>query len=268
MDVLCIHSSALHWRDERLMVSSISNPRFGHCCLQHKIRVPNLDQLPNELQELYDGNELRSRSFRKYIREYNVANAFTSLGVIMDDRVIPGRGPSSFIIHRKLHHRIGALLPNQGQEVIYAQLYIYNSGTAFHTRQRRNLRLRRGNPLCELYRRAYEVLEDAVGEDENFNVSAYLYYSASTDHRRYNLSSTDEIAVILPGDGSKISSVRDIIVYLKVELGLMRISECHPAYLPLHYVLLFPTGQLGWSIPLKHWNMACNTWYSSGKGLT
>ncbi|KAF6138699.1 hypothetical protein GIB67_009893 [Kingdonia uniflora] len=33
----------------------------------------------------------------------------------MDDRVIPRREPSSFVIHRELHHRIGALLPNQGQ---------------------------------------------------------------------------------------------------------------------------------------------------------
>ncbi|KAF6169231.1 hypothetical protein GIB67_013661 [Kingdonia uniflora] len=186
----------------------------------------------------------------------------------MDDRVIPGRGPSSFVIHEELHHRIGAVLPNQGQEAMYAQLYIYNPGAALQTRQRRNPHLRRGNPFCELYRYAYEVLEDAAGEDENFNVPAYLHYSASTDHRRYNLPSTDEIAVILLGDGSKISSVRDIIVYLKAEQGLMRISKCHPVYLPLHYVLLFPTGQLGWSIHLKNWNVARNTWYFSGKGLT
>ncbi|KAF6152830.1 hypothetical protein GIB67_021003 [Kingdonia uniflora] len=64
---------------------------------------------------------------------------------------------------------------------------------------------------------------------------------ASTDHRRYNLPSTDEIVVILPGDGSKISSVRDINVYLKAEQDLMRISKCYLSYLPLHYVLLFPT---------------------------
>ncbi|KAF6158498.1 hypothetical protein GIB67_040012 [Kingdonia uniflora] len=163
---------------------------------------------------------------------------------------------------------------------MYAQLYIYNPSAALHTRQRINPHLRKdvlkiiedtllkSNPFCELFHRAYEVLEDAVGEDKIFNVPAYLHYSTSIDHRRYNLPSTDEIEVILPGDGSKISSVRDIIVYIKVEQSLMQISECHPAYLPLHYVLLFPTGQLGWSIHLKHWNVERNTWYSSGKGLT
>ncbi|KAF6164067.1 hypothetical protein GIB67_017651, partial [Kingdonia uniflora] len=65
----------------------------------------------------------------------------------------------------------------------------------------------RCNPFSELYRHAYEVLEDAAGDNDNFNVPAYLHYSVSTDHRRYNLPSTYEIAVILPGDGSKINSV-------------------------------------------------------------
>ncbi|KAF6167555.1 hypothetical protein GIB67_031756 [Kingdonia uniflora] len=103
----------------------------------------------------------------------------------MDDRVIPGRGPFSFAIYGELYHRIGALLPNQGHEVMYAQLYIYNPGTTLHTRQRGNPHLRRdvlkiiedtllqSNLFCDLYHRAYEVLEDAVGEDENFNVPAY-----------------------------------------------------------------------------------------------
>ncbi|KAF6136071.1 hypothetical protein GIB67_000475 [Kingdonia uniflora] len=58
----------------------------------------------------------------------------------MDDRVILGRGASSFVIHGELHHRIGTLLPNQGQEVMYAQLYICNPGVALPSRQRRNPR--------------------------------------------------------------------------------------------------------------------------------
>ncbi|KAF6148829.1 hypothetical protein GIB67_014200 [Kingdonia uniflora] len=100
----------------------------------------------------------------------------------MDDRVILGRTPSSIVSHEELRHRIGALLPNQGQKVMYVQLYIYNPCATLHSRQRRNPHLRRdvlkiiedillqSKPLCELYRRAYEVLEDAAGEDENFNV--------------------------------------------------------------------------------------------------
>ncbi|PIA36704.1 hypothetical protein AQUCO_03300131v1 [Aquilegia coerulea] len=49
------------------------------------------------------------------MREYNSANAFTSLGVQMDDRVLGGRGPRPFTIHGELHHRTGSLLPDQDQ---------------------------------------------------------------------------------------------------------------------------------------------------------
>ncbi|KAF6143455.1 hypothetical protein GIB67_029624 [Kingdonia uniflora] len=61
--------------------------------------------------------------------------------------------------------------------------------------------------------------------------------------------------------------MRDIVVYHKTNQELMQISECHPAYLPMHYVFLFPTGQLGWSVYLKHWNVAANAWYSTKKFL-
>jgi hypothetical protein len=38
--------------------------------------------------------------------------------------------------------------------------------------------------------------------------------------------------------------------------GLHHISNLHPFYLPLHYVLLFPNGEVGWhlDIPLQQQN--------------
>ncbi|KAF6172160.1 hypothetical protein GIB67_003852 [Kingdonia uniflora] len=154
----------------------------------------------------------------------------------MDDRDVYGRGPSSFVIHRELHHRICSLPPNHKQDASYAQLHIYNPGVDINTRHKRNPRLNRyvlqviqdtlvrSNPFCELYCHAHEVLEDVASEDKEFNVPEY-HYSISTDHRRYNMPTTDEITVILPGDGSQISGVRYIIMYYKVDQGLMHISE-------------------------------------------
>ncbi|KAF6174394.1 hypothetical protein GIB67_034151 [Kingdonia uniflora] len=182
----------------------------------------------------------------------------------MDDRIVRGQGPSPFVIHRVLYHRIGALLPNQGEDVMYAQLYIYNPSAALDTRHKRNPCLNRNvlqtientmqqnNPFCELYQCAFGVLEATSDGDENFNVPTYLHYANFTNHRQYNIPTTDEIAVILPGDGMEICNVRDIVGYVKHEQGLTQISECHPAYLPLHYVLFFPIGQLGWTTGLKH----------------
>ncbi|KAF6138069.1 hypothetical protein GIB67_033483 [Kingdonia uniflora] len=167
------------------------------------------------------------------MREYNASNAFMSLGAHMDDRVVHRRGPSSFVIHGELHHRIGSLTPNHEQDASYTQLYICNPGIALNTYHKRNTHLNRyilqiiedtlvrSNPFSELYRHAYEVLKDPGDEDEEFNVPAYLHYSISTEHRRYNMLITDEITVILPGYGSQISGVQDIAVYRKANQGLI-----------------------------------------------
>lgn len=61
--------------------------------------------------------------------------------------------------------------------------------------------------------------------------------------------------MILLGDGTEISRMRDIIVRLRGSDQLMQISECPPTYLPLHYVLLFSFGELGWESELKFWNI-------------
>ncbi|KAI8532731.1 hypothetical protein RHMOL_Rhmol11G0236300 [Rhododendron molle] len=84
---------------------------------------------------------------------------------------------------------------------------------------------------------------------------AHLHYSSSKDRRRYNLPTADEIAVVIPGDGTKACGMRDIILHLRGDNQLMQINECHPAYLPLHYVLLFPRGELGWEPDMKQWDV-------------
>lgn len=270
MDVLCRHCSALHWRDERLSCSSIRNPLFGTCCLQGKVRLPLLQPLPPALQALYDGTDRKAKSFRENIRLYNAANAFTSLGAKLDDRVLRGVGPKPFTIHGELRHRTGALLPNEGQEPVYSQLYIYDPITTLTSRDRQNPHLdpevlkiiqdtlHQYNPFVSTFRNAHQVLaENAAGHT---NIKAHLHYDSKTDRRRYNLPSVsmDEIAIILPGEGGKADYMRDIVLYLKDGNELMRISECHPAYLPLHYVMFFPNGELGWAPEMMQWDVANN----------
>ncbi|KAF6172925.1 hypothetical protein GIB67_035479 [Kingdonia uniflora] len=205
------------------------------------------------MQVLYDDDSSHAKSFRSHIREYNAANAFTNLGVKLDDRILNGRGPKPFSIYGELKHRVGALLPDLGKQTAYIQLYNYDSASALNARVTRNPQLDTNvlkiiqdnlmeyNPFVRIYRQAYEVLNDVYSADnQDVNVHAHLHYSSRTDRCRYNLPSTDEIAVILPGDGQEAPSTRDIVVYLRGGHELMRISECYPAYLPMHYVLLFP----------------------------
>ena len=80
-----------------------------------------------------------------------------------------------------------------------------------------------------------------------------LHLQQAADARRYNLPTVEEIAAVVPGDGSEnVRAHRDIILRLQGG-GLRRISNLHPSYLPLHYVLFFPHGEEGWhlDIPLQ-----------------
>ncbi|KAF7138016.1 hypothetical protein RHSIM_Rhsim07G0256200 [Rhododendron simsii] len=245
--------------------SSKKNPLFGTCCLQGKVRLPLLITPPPPLQALYDGNDDQSKSFRTHTRECNAANAFTSLGATLDTRVLSGRGPTSFTIHGELRHRTGSLLPVPGEQASYAQLYIYDPNSAVEVRTHRNPQLRRDvlqtiqdsllqvNSFVGKFRHAYAVLNQLASTGQS--LPAHLHYSSSKDRRRYNLPTSDEIAVVIPGDGTEVSGMRDIILHLRGDNGLMRINECHPAYLPLHYVLLFPRGELGWEPELKQWDV-------------
>ncbi|KAG5524165.1 hypothetical protein RHGRI_030983 [Rhododendron griersonianum] len=159
-------------------------------------------------------------------------------------------------------------MPQQGKDAKYAQLYIFDPTSALEVRNCNNEHLRRDvleviqdtllqvNPFVDKFRQAYAILEqlDVAGQI----LPAHLHYSSSKDRRTYNLPTTDEIAVVIPGDGSKASGMRDIVLHLRGDNQLMQINECHPAYLPLYYVLLFPHGELGWEPEMKQWDVKNN----------
>ncbi|PIA25570.1 hypothetical protein AQUCO_11100024v1 [Aquilegia coerulea] len=173
----------------------------------------------------------------------------------MDKRILKGRGPTSFTIHGQLSHQIGSLLPESDKSPSYSQLYIYDPHIALDCRQKRNLHLNpailkiiqetllESNELCKIYKGAYDVLKSA-NSNGGESIPIRLAYTPTTDPRRYNLPTSEDIAVIIPGDGTEPTSKRDIILHLKNN-NLQRISECHPLYLPSHYFLLFSTGDLG-----------------------
>jgi hypothetical protein len=106
--------------------------------------------------------------------------------------------------------------------------------------------LYRLHPAVQLYKQAYEITRELPNHQQ---CRIALRYDKECDQRRYNLptAASNEIAVILPGDGDEVQGSRDIVLYRRNGQGLQRISDLHPLYQALHYVLLFPTGQFGWS---------------------
>lgn len=226
-------------------------PEFGVCCGNGVVSLPHLTEPPPELAALLLGQDATSRAFRKDIRRYNSALAMTSVGVTQDRSVIDnGGGPYVYRIQGALHHRIGSLLPPDGVEPSYAQFYLYDPAEALEMRVGRNpdlLRevlqplqgmLYRHHPFVGVYKQAMEIMATSPVED----CTVRLHVDPRTDGRRYNLPTVDEIAVLLPGDGSVPTDHRDIILR-KRGGGLQRICEGHPSYHALHYVLMFPHGE-------------------------
>ncbi|KAJ7480356.1 hypothetical protein B0H11DRAFT_1615181, partial [Mycena galericulata] len=163
-----------------------------------------------------------------------------------------------FKIQGELCHRAGALLPTPGHVPSYAQLYIYEPHAALEHRMQTNNNLRRdtmdllqavitaNHQYADIFVHAHEVLSQHPDTEE---AVVRLRVAPGTHRRRGNLPTADEVAVILPGDQSQMQA-RDIILRRR-DGPLMRISNLHPGYAPLYYVLLFPRGENGWHPDLK-----------------
>ena len=258
MNVKCNHCNALHFESEKLSTSTRANKKFGSCCLQGQIRLPVFMEPPRTLREMLCGISPLSSSFKKNIRQYNAAFAFVSLGVKVDLAITNAPGPYCFRINGELHHLSGSLLPENGENESYAQIYIHDPAVQLDMRNRLNQNLdpiimsnlqamlNETHPYAQLYKQAYHIMRERPPAEQR-DVAVRLRANRHQDLRRYNLpNANEEVAAIIPGDGSEErSDHRDIVLHLRGG-ALKRISHLHPSYASLHYVLLFPYGEDGW----------------------
>ncbi|KAG2047510.1 hypothetical protein BDR06DRAFT_1030622, partial [Suillus hirtellus] len=125
---------------------------------------------------------------------------------------LQGSGPNAFHIHGALYHFMGSLMPPEGVQPSYAQLYIYDTekATEFCTYHFGNknfdhncLRvlynmLFRHHPYASLCKQAYQVMHKKPPE-QHTEVQVRIHFQQGTDGQRYNLPTANEIAAILPG---------------------------------------------------------------------
>ncbi|KAJ3513797.1 hypothetical protein NMY22_g14933 [Coprinellus aureogranulatus] len=255
MDVVCPHCGALHWKDERLSNSKASFPEFGTCCQRGQVQLEPMPPPPEPLRKYLTSNDPASKHFRENMWQYNRAFSFTSMGVREDHSVNgPGRGPPVFRVSGELHHYSGALEAPDGSLPRYAQLYVIEPRDALAARRAQNVDLNRGvmRNLQKMLLESPQLLPPCIskpgdilqGYDANEDISVTLRLDAGMDKRRYNLPTVSEVAVIIPGPGD--THPRDIVLRRSDKRGLDRISELHPAYVPLQYPLLAPYGTHQW----------------------
>lgn len=122
-----MHCGAFMWYEERSgKKKQITPPKFTNCCTNGKVQVPNLTEPPELLKELILGTNARSKKFIQNIRAYNMMFSFTSMSGKQDTSINRGGGPYVYKIKGGNYHKIGSLLPENGEEPKFAQLYIYD----------------------------------------------------------------------------------------------------------------------------------------------
>ena len=188
-------------------------------------------------------------------------------------------GIHTFRIQGALCHKVGSLLPVEGQRPRFAQIYVtdHDPDRQVHWRlinahgllDRTIVRtlqdvLHRVNPYYEMFKTACERMR----EDQGLRLRLISFDPHVHDPRRYNRPTASEIGVVVVGDGSERTYVRDIIIEERSG-NLQRISELHSAYLPLRFPLLFPFGEPGWhnNIPLALNNIPGNAHQDNNENI-
>jgi hypothetical protein len=164
-------------------------------------------------------------------------------------------------------------VPGSQEVPCFVQLFFYNPDYATNLQANRypecnrdvlvqlSLMLDDCNPFILIYKTAWERLAaDARLMQMVLSLQIQLVIESRADCRRENLPTGNKLAVIIP-DKFDSDSRRDIVLALREpgcnSLQLSRIAVDHAAYIPLHYILLFPGRDPGWYFNL----FFCNNQY-------
>lgn len=92
MNHRCNCCGALLWIDERKTGTSTRSPVSTTCCAKGKVSLPPIKELPYPLNMLLTRTDPSAHLFRKNIRSYNSALAFTSMRAKVDHSITGTRG--------------------------------------------------------------------------------------------------------------------------------------------------------------------------------
>ncbi|RID68698.1 hypothetical protein BRARA_C00841, partial [Brassica rapa] len=226
---------------------------FSICCQQGRVKLPPRRQPPSPLKELLD-----RPSFMLQIRVANGMLSFTSMGGQIDHTVTGTPGPFAFRLHGQTHHRIGSLLPPEGNTPQFLQLYIVDTENEVTNRKKAfskgtssveiddNLiaglikMLDENNHLAKTFRHARDRL--LSGDAVEFSITLV---NQKHRGRQYDLPTAGEIGGLIIGDFNSEAAGKDIVLEYKSS-KLQRISDLHPLFMSLQYPLLFPYGEYGY----------------------
>jgi hypothetical protein len=116
------------YQERRGKFRDSANPTFQMCCGNGKVQLPTLIDPPQILQNLlWNRASSQSTNYQQNIRMYNSMFSFTSPGMKFDKKINGSRGPPILRLQGQPCHRIGSMLPKEGDAPKFAQLYIYDT---------------------------------------------------------------------------------------------------------------------------------------------
>ncbi|XVF80466.1 hypothetical protein PTKIN_Ptkin15bG0076200 [Pterospermum kingtungense] len=184
----CTFCGAQMWFEEKLVrTSTSSNLRFSLCCLEGKVWLALYKETPID-------NEINRRP-----------------------------GPYVFRLCGQNHHKIGSLLPVDGETPKFAQLYIYDTANELANRMRPFStspgatkpdedvvkQLMKMFDETNIIVRAFRMARDRFGDTDYVPVRLRLIGHRS--ERQYSDAMSDEVAGLIVGDVDNLINNRDIM---------------------------------------------------------
>ncbi|XP_074356465.1 uncharacterized protein LOC141696184 [Apium graveolens] len=215
---------------------------YSICCGKGKVQLPLLRETPPELNYLIGANRTRSSVYFSKSRVYNNIFAFCSFGGNVDHSVNNGKGPYIFRVCGRKYHSLGSLTSK------FAQLYMYDGQEAVDTRlsftgkagevdptivSMLQEMLERENALVSIFKHAHERFTGAQPEQ----IHLRLFERRTSDGRFQNVPTANDYEFAGLVVDNDFAYKRDVVVEHKKM-----------------YPLLFPFGEDGYRINIKHRN--------------
>ncbi|XP_063942349.1 uncharacterized protein LOC108207194 [Daucus carota subsp. sativus] len=267
----CSHCKAVMWKQERANKTIINGtPEFSLYFGKGQIKLPSNPPTPHYLLKLYKDPK-KSRKYKNQIRLYNTMFSFTSIGGKVDHSIKNGSSPYVYRLNGQNHHLFGSLIPNDGDDPKFCQLYIYNTenevqnmllwvdvsnGQTVDTEIVEGLlrMLDETNELVKYFRMARDRFVEQPVQD----LKIMMKVCRSVTGRENFIVPSNKVGAIMVGDLEDTCGERDIIVETKSK-KLERITDIHPKLISLQYPMLFPNGEDGYHDDIPYVKTANNT---------
>uniref|UniRef100_A0A383WI43 Helitron helicase-like domain-containing protein n=1 Tax=Tetradesmus obliquus TaxID=3088 RepID=A0A383WI43_TETOB len=231
----------------------------GSAALLHR-QFPNPP--PQLLHRLMTGDDNEAKSFQANVRAYNCLLQMAYSGIHLQDPPA-GRGPNVLAINGSVYHQLHALDPPDGMPRRFGQLYLIDDMDEMVVQRLAALNLVPGDRVGQVWSSTLRNLQAMLLECNPYASSLHAMRTMHTDvidqyylqinvdgnfqgPRRYNAPTSSEVAGLMPGVDDEPQSER-VSMAIKFNGDAVFIKEDNPAFTPLHFVLLHPRGEKGWS---------------------